>query len=109
MSEDMSKELRSSNNYNSANTFNLVIGIATLLIALLGATFAYFSATATGNENEVTVKSAYVSISYEGGTEIRASNLIPATEQVALTKYQKYIEPFNPDSDEQILDYDQYN
>ena len=27
---------------NKTNTFNLIIGIATLLIAILGATFAYF-------------------------------------------------------------------
>lgn len=74
---------------NKNNTFNIIIGISTLLIAILGATFAYFSATATSAENDVNVKSAYVSISYDGGTEIKASNLIPATETVALTKYQK--------------------
>ena len=97
----------SKNNNNSANTFNLVIGIATLLIALLGATFAYFSATARSAENDVTVKSAYVSIYYDGGTEIKASNLIPATEQVALVKYKKEQVPF--DGDEFLEDYDQYN
>ena len=110
MSEEMNKDFNGSKNYNSSNTFNLVIGVATLLIALLGATFAYFSATARSAENDVTVKSAYVSIYYDGGTEIKASNLIPATEQVALTKYQKYMEPFNPETDDEInVDYDEYN
>lgn len=120
MSEEMNKEfngLDNKLNNNSSNTFNLVIGVATLLIALLGATFAYFSATARSEENDVTVKSAYVSIYYDGGTEIKASNLIPATEQVALTKYQKYMDPFipgaeNPDgtiNGDYIEDYDQYN
>lgn len=95
---------------NTTNTFNLVIGIATLLIALLGATFAYFSATARSAENDVTVKSAYVSIKYDGGTEIKASNLIPATETVALNKYMKNMNVYNPETDgEQILDYDMYN
>lgn len=95
---------------NTTNTFNLVIGIATLLIALLGATFAYFSATARSAENDVTVKSAYVSIKYDGGTEIKASNLIPATETVALSKYMKNMNVYNPEVDgEQILDYDIYN
>ncbi len=94
---------------NKTNTFNLIIGIATLLIAILGATFAYFSATARSKENDVTVKSAYVSISYDGGTEIKASNLIPATQQVALTKYQKEVEAYNPDTDGEIVtDYDVY-
>ena len=74
---------------NKKNVFNIIIGIATLLIALLGATFAYFSATARSRDDDVYVKSAYVSISYDGGTEIKAINLIPATETVAIKKYQK--------------------
>ena len=95
---------------NKTNTFNLVIGIATLLIALLGATFAYFSATATSKENDVTVKSAYVSISYDGGTEIKATNLIPSTETVMLSKYMKDVSVFNPDIDGEIItDYDRYS
>ncbi len=94
---------------NKKNTFNLVIGIATLLIALLGATFAYFSATARSREGDVTVKSAYVSISYDGGTEIKATNLIPATQQVALSKYQKPGTPYNAETDGEINgDYDSY-
>lgn len=105
---------------NTSNTFNLIIGIATLLIAILGATFAYFSATARSAENDVTVKSAFVSISYDGGTEIKASNLIPATLNVAVKKYQKeiyaldengvsVIKPFDPETDIEINeDYDTY-
>ncbi|MCI6265345.1 MAG: hypothetical protein MR598_00680 [Erysipelotrichaceae bacterium] len=94
---------------NKTNTFNLVIGIATLLIAILGATFAYFSATARSAENDVTVKSAYVSIYYDGGTEIKASNLIPATLNVALKKYQKEVAVYNPETDGEIItDYDVY-
>lgn len=118
------------NGNNTTNTFNLIIGIATLLIAILGATFAYFSATARSAENDVTVKSAYVSISYDGGTEIKASNLIPASLNVALKKYQKerysfvnnasVIKPYNPNIDNNndgvideldgyIIDYDVYS
>lgn len=94
---------------NTSNNFNLIIGIATLLIALLGATFAYFSATARSKENDVTVKSAYVSISYDGGTEIKATNLIPSTLTVALNKYQKDVEPYDPETDGEInTDYDAY-
>lgn len=84
---------------NRNNTFNIVIGVSTLLIAILGATFAYFSATATSKENDVNVKSAYVSISYDGGTEIKASNLIPATERVALKMFQKEVEPAGVEGD----------
>ena len=97
------------NEQRKSNTFNLIIGIATLLIALLGATFAYFSATARSAENDVTVKSAYVSISYDGGTEIKASNLIPSTLNVALNKYQKHADTFTPNEENQIdTNYDDY-
>lgn len=114
MNESIEKNAINPNNENQTpnnktNTFNLVIGIATLLIALLGATFAYFSATARSAENDVTVKSAYVSISYDGGTEIKASNLIPATENVALKKYQKEVAVYNPETDGEInTEYDVY-
>ena len=117
------------NNINNAsNTFNLIIGVATLLIAILGATFAYFSAKATSDENDVTVKSAYVSISYDGGPEIKANNLIPSSLNVTLKKYQKekysvdefgnsVIKPYDPNIDANedgepdgyFTDYDVYN
>ena len=94
---------------NKTNTFNLIIGIATLLIAILGATFAYFSATARSKDNDVTVKSAYVSISYDGGTEIKATNLIPATQQVALKKYEKEVAAAEGPVDEETKkNYDDY-
>lgn len=99
MGEDMVKEtvqnseqILTEKEQDRNNTFNIIIGVSTLLIAILGATFAYFSATATSRENDVTVRSAYVSISYDGGTEIKASNLIPATQTVAISKFQKTME-----------------
>lgn len=93
---------------NKSDVFNLVIGIATLLIAILGATFAYFTATARSNEGDVQVKSAYVSISYDGGTQIKASNLIPSTRDIMLSKFQREALPYDPtvDGDELKLDYD---
>ena len=60
--------------------FSLIIGIITLLIALLGATFVYFSATVKSTENDITIKSAYVSIQYDGGTKIEVSNLTSTTK-----------------------------
>ncbi len=89
--------------------FNLIVGIATLLIALFGATFAYFTATARSNEGEVTVKSAMLSINFERGTEVKAQNLIPSTQKVALSKYQKATEVFTPtEEDGFVMDYDEY-
>ena len=97
---------------NKRNVFNIIIGIATLLIALLGATFAYFSATARSKEDDVNVKSAYVSISYDGGTEIKASHLIPATETVAINKFTKLksVTSIGTEDDEtlEFIDEDEY-
>ena len=71
-----------------SNTFNLVIGLATLLIEILGATFAYFTMTNGSKENEIAVRSSYVSISYDGGTKVQADDLIPTNENVMLWAYQ---------------------
>ena len=93
MNEDRDNTVKDSGEYlvenKKSNLFNIIIGIATLLIAILGATFAYFSATATSAENDVNLKSAYLSISYDGGTKIEADELIPSSLNVALTEYQK--------------------
>ena len=85
-------------------TFNLIIGIATLLIALLGATFAYFTATARSAEGEVTVKSAMVSIKFDHGTAIKASNLIPSSQTVAISKFKKPQTPFIPTEEVTYMD-----
>lgn len=59
-----------------------IIGIATLLIAVVGATFAYFSATLTGTENEkeYTVRSATVGTQFNGGPDITATGIYPKEE-----------------------------
>ena len=59
-----------------------IIGIATLLIAVVGATFAYFSATLTGtdNEQEYTVRSATVGTQFNGGVDITATGIYPKEE-----------------------------
>lgn len=59
-----------------------IIGIATLLVAVVGATFAYFSAILTGNETTttVTINSASVVSEFDGGAAITASNIYPKAE-----------------------------
>ena len=113
MNENLNENVISpDNNQNERKTssFNLIIAIATLLIAILGATFAYFTATARSGEGEVTVKSAMVSINFERGTAIKATNLIPSSEKVALSKYQKEVETYDPSvhGDDFIEEYEDY-
>ena len=57
-----------------------IIGIATLLIAVVGATFAYFSAQLTGSDTEYTVKSATVGTQFNGGDQIAAAGIYPKEE-----------------------------
>lgn len=68
------------NKSNKTNTLLLtVIGVATLLIATAGASFAYFTANITGAESgtTVTVGSGTLTIKYAGGAGIETAPLIP--------------------------------
>ena len=60
-----------------------VIGVLTLIVAIIGASFAYFSINATSDENALTVNAASVQIVYDDGDQIAINNLIPTTQAVA--------------------------
>jgi len=66
-----------------------VLGIMTLIIAILGASLAYFTATDRSGDDAVSVQAATVTITYVQGQIIKAENLIPATQTVAETAYAK--------------------
>ncbi len=75
-------------NNNKSNTLLLtVIGVATLLVAVIGASFAYFTASISGSETNTTidVKAGTLTISYNGGADllIKGDNdegILPATD-----------------------------
>ena len=58
-----------------------VIAIATLLVVVTGATFAYFAAVVRGNENassiSITAASQGTTITASGGEEVRLQNIYP--------------------------------
>ncbi len=72
-------------NKKGSGIFLGIIGVATLVVAIIGATFAYFSATANSADNAVTAGSTQLSLGYEDttGTNLKA-NLIPADDNVAI-------------------------
>ena len=79
-------------NNGGKGLFYGVIGVATLIVAIIGATFAWFTATA-GGETKTVVKTGTLSIEYvtsgEGsGKVVDASNLKPATTAQVLAAYQ---------------------
>ena len=80
------------NNNGGKGLFYGVIGVATLIVAIIGATFAWFTATARG-ENKTIVKTGTLSIEYVSsgagaGRVLDASNLKPATTDQVLAAYQ---------------------
>ena len=71
-------------NKKGSEIFLGVIGVATLIVAIIGATFAYFSAN-TGSEDEaIGATSTAVSLSYEDKLNTSLSTaLIPSAENIA--------------------------
>ena len=61
------------------NILLTVIGIATLLIAVVGATFAYFTAVLSGQESAttVTINAGTLGITFTGGANINMQNIYP--------------------------------
>ncbi len=76
-------------NNNGKGIFYGVIGVATLVVAIIGATFAYFASTANGNAGAAAANSANVS----GKLEVRqdgqyvAPDLIPASPATVLASF----------------------
>lgn len=60
-----------------------IIGIATLLVAVIGATFAYFTAVIQGNPTEpnVEIKSEMLVIEFKTENSVNYTNLIPGRPQ----------------------------
>lgn len=61
-----------------------VVGVLTLIVAIIGASFAYFSINAKSDPDALTVNAASVQIVYDDGDQIAINNLIPSTKAVAV-------------------------
>lgn len=66
-----------------------VLGILTLIIAIMGASLAYFTASAMSADEPIEVTAATVTISYIQGEILRANELIPATSTVVDWAYNR--------------------
>ena len=69
-------------NKKGSGIFLSVIGVATLIVAIIGATFAYFSATAS-SYNDVNIASTSLSLGFYGDPSRLKTNLIPAHHETA--------------------------
>lgn len=66
-----------------------IIGVLTLIVAIIGASFAYFSINAKSEENALIVNAASVQIVYDDGDQIAISGLIPSERRVAETAFSR--------------------
>ena len=59
--------------------FLTVLAVATLLTAVVGTTFAYFTATVTGNDTatETSIKTATLGVTYSDGAQVTGTNIVP--------------------------------
>lgn len=70
-----------------------VIGVLTLIVAIIGASLAYFSINTGSKEDAVIVNAASVQIVYNDGQQIGIEgNLIPATSTVVKRSITRYLD-----------------
>lgn len=72
------------NNSKGNGIFLGVIGVATLIVAIIGATFAFFSANAASNEDAIQTESTQIALGYQTIKENFKDNLIPAADRLAI-------------------------
>ena len=65
---------------NGQGIFYAVIGVATLVVTIIGATFAFFTATAGSGNNAVTAGAAVVSLGFDDNDDGLKGDLIPIDE-----------------------------
>jgi len=85
-----------------------IVAIATLIVAIIGATLAYFSVTASSNEGAVNATAATVSITYDNGQQVttQATKLIPSSFEVVKQVYEsKVLTLDSPEDQGELNDY----
>lgn len=76
--------MENENKNDKRGIFLGIVGVLTLIVAIIGASFAYFSLNARSKDDAVKVKAATVQIVYEEGQNIVIDNIIPSEQNIAL-------------------------
>lgn len=86
---------------NKRQFFILIVYVSTIIVTIIGATFAYFSASVTSNENAVSTIAAEFKIDLEDDTSLIKTKLIPSAEKyvnmasyLRLDKEGNFIPPY---------------
>lgn len=87
----------------SRDIFYGVVAVATLIVALVGATLAYFSVSRSSNEGAVNATAAIVSVNYQDGQQIsaQATELIPSEFKYVKSAYEN-LDPSSYDAEKPI-------
>ena len=91
-------------NKKGSGIFLGVIGVATLIVAIIGATFAFFGANAMSAENAVTAGGAVLKLGYTENPDGLNYNLIPAEDYLALFAGMNEDEWYGEDEDKRCID-----
>lgn len=83
-----------------------IIGVLTLIVAIIGASFAYFSVNARSSEDAVTITAASVKIVYADGQVVQASELIPSSQAVALETQRRALAGESYQKDGETINYE---
>lgn len=68
-----------------------VVGVLTLIVAIIGASLAYFSINVRSESDRLTVQAATVQIVYEDGNKLDVDNIIPSTKDIAVKTYTRWL------------------
>ncbi len=61
-----------------------VVGVLTLIVAIIGASLAYFSISTGSDKDAITVQAASVKIVYDDGDQLNVEGIIPSTKKIAV-------------------------
>lgn len=90
----------------SRDIFYAVVAVATLIVALIGATLAYFTMTSSSAEGAVNARAAIVSVDYEDGQKViaQADNLIPVSFDIMKQLYERNLDEINEQAETEYVD-----
>lgn len=71
-------------NSRANDIFFAIIGVTTLIVAIIGATFAYFSADAYSEEGVITGQSTILKLGYDDNVNGLKTDLIPSGDAIAI-------------------------
>ncbi len=76
-------------NEDKRGIFLGIIGVLTLIVAIIGASVAYFSVRAKSDDDAIKVNAASVQIVYDDGDSIAISDLIPSSKEVMVESIRR--------------------